>query len=152
MFAYYAKWIKKFSEVAKPLYEVTQFPLQKEELAAFYKLKTLLKGASLGSIDESIPFVVECDASDDSIAATLNQQGRPVAFMSRRLSKSEKHYPAVEKEATAIIESVRRWSYLLASRHFKIITDQGSVAYMFDSRRRTKIKNDKIQCWRLELA
>ena len=72
MFAYYAKWIRNFSEEAKTLYEVTKFPLQKEELATFHKLKDLLKGASLGSIDESMPFVVECDASDDAIAATLN--------------------------------------------------------------------------------
>ena len=84
----------------------------------------------MGSIDETIPFVIECDASDDAIAATLNQQGRPVAFMSRRLSKSEKHYPAVEKEATAIMEAVRKWSHLLHERHFNIITDQGSVAYI----------------------
>ena len=73
MFAYYAKWIKDFSKEARPLYETTNFPLNEEALAAFNRLKSLLKGASLGSIDESIPFVVECDASDDAIAATLNQ-------------------------------------------------------------------------------
>ena len=121
-------------------------------MAAFCELKNLLKEASLGAIDESMPFVVECDASDAAIAATLNQQGRPVAFMSRRLSSSERHYPAVEKEAMAIIEAVKKWNHLLSTRRFTIITDQGSVAFMFDSRRRSKIKNDKIQCWRLQLA
>ena len=123
MFAYYAKWIRNFSEEAKPLYEVTKFPLEKDALQAFHRLKNLLKDSALGSIDETMPFVIECDASDDAIAATLNQQGRPVAFMSRRLSKSEKHYPAVEKEATAIMEAVRKWAHLLHGRHFRIITD-----------------------------
>jgi len=32
------------------------------------------------------------------------------------------------------------------------VTDQRSVAFMLDSRRRSAIKNDKIQQWRVELA
>ena len=75
-----------------------------------------------------------------------------MAFMSRTLRGSERHYPAMEKEATAIIESVRKREHLLARRHFTILTDPKSVAFMMDNRRRTKIKNNKIQYWRLELA
>ncbi|XP_042234811.1 uncharacterized protein LOC121874649 [Homarus americanus] len=56
-------------------------------------------------------------------SATLNQTGRPVAFMSRMLSGSEIHYPPVE-EPTAIIEAVRKWSHPLLGRHFTIVTDQ----------------------------
>ena len=33
-----------------------------------------------------------------------------------------------------------------------LITDQRSVAFMLDYHKRTKIKNNKIQGWRLELA
>nr|XP_039261686.1 uncharacterized protein LOC120337851 [Styela clava] len=106
----------------------------------------------LSSIDEHVPFVVECDASEIAISATLNQGGRPVAFWSRVLQKSERFYPAVEKEATAIIEAVRKWAHFLARRPFTIVTDQRSVSFMLDNRRRSKIKNNKIQSWRLELA
>ena len=35
---------------------------------------------------------------------------------------------------------------------FHYYHDQSSVAFMFDSRKRTKVKNNKIQSWRLELA
>ena len=82
-----------------------------------------MKQASLGHIDETIPFTVECDASDVAISATLNQNGRPVALMSRMLSGSEVFYPAIEKEATAVIEAVRKWKHLLAQKSFKIVTD-----------------------------
>ena len=98
------------------------------------------------------PFVVECDASDVAVSASLNQNGRPVAFMSKTLSKSEKWYPAVEKEALAIMEAVRKWNHLLSRQQFTLVTDQRSVSYMFDNRKRTKIKNNKIQTWRMELA
>jgi hypothetical protein len=152
MFAYYAKWIPNFSDKIRPLMQATTFPLDKAALSAFNTLKKELEGATLHSIDETLPFVVESDASDVALSATLNQGGRPVAFISRTLQGSELHYPAVEKEAMAIIEAVRKWRHFLAGRHFTLKTDQRSVAFMFDSRKRTKIKNNKMQDWRLELA
>ena len=116
-------------------------------------MKEPLSKATLLHIDESQPFVVECDASDISLSATLIQGGRPVAFMSRTFTGSEKYYAPVENEATAIIEPVRKWAHLISSRHFKIATDQCSVAFMFDSRKRTKVKNSEIiMSWRLELS
>ena len=51
-----------------------------------------------------------------------------------------------------IIESVRNWSHLLIRQRFTFITDQKSVAFMLDNRKRTKIKNNKILGWRLDLA
>ena len=44
-----------------------------------------MESAALRPIDEGVPFVVECDASETTLSATLNQRGRPVAFMSRTL-------------------------------------------------------------------
>ena len=152
MFAYYAKWISQFSDKIRPLANTTSFPLDKEALASFNALKNELARVALSPIDEDIPFVVECDASDVAISASLNQNGRPVAFMSKMLSATERRYPAVEKEALAIIEAVRKWNHLLSRQPFIQITDQKSVSFMFDNRKRSKIKNSKIQSWRLELA
>jgi len=36
--------------------------------------------AAFEVIDEKLPFVLKMDASDNAITATLNQEGRPVAF------------------------------------------------------------------------
>ena len=49
-------------------------------------------------------------------------------------------------------QAVRKWRHLLLCNHFTLITDQRSVSFMFDNRQRTKIKNTKIECWRVELA
>ena len=131
---------------------VKSFPVTDSALKSFELLKTELAKAALRSVDESLPFTVECDASDVAVSATLNQGGRPVAFMSRTLQGSKRHYPAFEKEATAIIEAVRKWSLLLSRNTFTLVTDQRSVFFMFDSRRRTRIKNNKVQQWRMELV
>jgi len=71
-----------------------------------------------------MPFAVGCDTSDVAVSATLNQEGHPVAFVSRFLHGSEMHYPAIEKGTTAVIEAVRKWSHFLRRQHFTLITDQ----------------------------
>ena len=59
MFAYYAKWIPNFSDKIQLHVNATSFPL--DDLSAFDLLKKELERATLQSIDESQPFVVECD-------------------------------------------------------------------------------------------
>ena len=152
LFAYYAKWVARFSDRIRRLKLVNEFPLKPAELADFENIKQCIARATLQAIDERLPFSVECDASDVAVAATLNQNGRPVAFMSRSLNGAELNYPSIEKEATAIIEAVRKWEHFLRRQHFTLVTDQRSVSFMLDSRKRTKVKNNKILCWRLELA
>ena len=135
LFAYYSQWVVSFSSKALPLYHALNtksLPLSPESILAFESLKKEIASATVQSIDEDIPFVVESDASDSSIAATLNQNGRPVAFFSRVLSDSERKHAAVEKEACAIVEALRKWRHYLTGRHFTIITDQKSVSFMFD--------------------
>ena len=106
MFAYYARWIENFSTKIAPLTGMETFPLINK--LAFETLRSNLSSACLHCISDEEPFTVECDASDLAIGATLNQNGRPVAFMSRTLTKSEQRYSSIEKEATAIIEAVRK--------------------------------------------
>ena len=108
LFAYYAKWVPNFSDRVSTLKNVKTFPMEKQAVSDFKQLKQAIAKATLKAIDDTIPFTVECDASEVAISATLNQGDRPVAFFSRTLHKSELHYPAVEKEAMCIIESKKK--------------------------------------------
>ena len=152
MFSYYARWIQSFSDKIKLLNSATHFPLNQSEVNVFESLKTELAEAAMQAIDENVPFTVETDASDFAISATLNQDGRPVAFHSRTLQGSEQFHSSVEKEAQAIVEAIHHWRHFLLSRHFTLITDQRSVAYMYDYKSSSKIKNDKIMRWRVALS
>ena len=150
LFAYYSKWISLFSERMRPLVTAS-FPLSNEAIDAFSSLKKAICSAVISRIDENLPFCIETDESDSCLGATLSQDGRPVAFFSRSLSPTEKKHSPVEKEAYAIVESVRKWRHFLLARRFKIITDQRSVHFMFTQNHKGKIKNEKILRWRLEL-
>ena len=92
----------------KPLITNNVFPFTNEVSAAFLSLKSELVNVSLGVIDKNAPFVVETDASNMAVSANLNQNGRPVAFYSRLLNKSELAQFGIKKEATAIVETVRK--------------------------------------------
>ncbi|KAA3677328.1 uncharacterized protein DEA37_0001456, partial [Paragonimus westermani] len=88
----------------------------------FEYLKRELENAAVITINYQIPLVVETDAPDTAIAATLNQDDRPVALFSRTLNPSERNHSPVEKEAYAIVEALRKWRHYLLGVHFKLLT------------------------------
>ena len=109
-------------------------------------LRKALLNACLNFINDDELFRVKCDASDLAIGATLNQSGRPLAIMSRTLTKSERRFLSVEKEPRAIIEGVRKWAHFFHSRPFTLITNQQYIAFMYDQLKKAKqIENAKIQ-------
>ena len=75
---YYVKWIHNFSDKVRPLVENTKFPLEMKALEAFKQIKQELEVITLKPIDKSLPFEVECNASDVTISAALNQVEVPV--------------------------------------------------------------------------
>ena len=149
MLAYYSRWIKDFSNKIRPLVKNTTFPIPEEVKSSFDTLKNALKDATLTAIDPTQPLIAEIDASDYAIGTTLTQNRRPVAFFSRTLKNHEIELHLVEKEAYAVVESLREWRHFLLGVHFKLMTDQKS---MFDYSGKEKIKNDKIARWRMELS
>ncbi|GFT77142.1 retrovirus-related Pol polyprotein from transposon opus [Trichonephila clavipes] len=129
-----------------------QFPLSRDAVLTFNSLKDDVANAALATIEDDIPFRVETDSSDFAIGATLSQAGRPVAFFSRTLHASEFRHSSPEKEAYAIVESLRHWRHFLIGKHFEVFTDQQAVAFVFNQRHGSKIKNEKLIRWRLELT
>ena len=152
LFSYYSQWVDKFSDLIRPLLGDPIFPLSEEAVASFHNMKSLVVKACIICPKDSEVLVLESDASDFALSACLNQSGKPVAFFSRTLKAHERKHAAVEKEACAIVEACRKWRHFLTGKRFLLITDQEAVSYMFDKANRGKIKNTKIQRWRVELS
>ena len=80
MFSHYSSWLPYFSKKIRPLIQSTTFPLSTDARKSFELIKSDIAGALIDHIDENRPFVVETDASDFCIAATLSQNNKPVVF------------------------------------------------------------------------
>ena len=154
-FAYYAKWVNKYSTKVEPLLSAMKgacFPLNSVCIAAISEMKSEIAAASLAvPVPDNGPIVIETDASGVAIGAVMTQAERPLAFFSRSLSMSERKQSSVEREAMAIVEAMRKWHEFVRSFKTIIKTDQKSVSYIF-SHQKSRIKNDKLMRWRLELS
>lgn len=73
-------------------------------------LKTALVQAPILSLpDLRKPFQVTCDASDLWVGAALMQEGKVVAYYSKKLNNAEKNYSATERELPAVVYALQEW-------------------------------------------
>ena len=127
------------------------------ELAAFHRIRAILSeegGPVLMPPDTSRPFHVATDASDHiGLGAVLFQtddQGRqrPVRYFSHRWKDNEQHWKTVDKEAYAVVTSIKRWDQFLSTGRFKLYTDAEAVSFMMSKK---ESKSPRMHNWALEL-
>ena len=158
LISYYQKFIKDFSTVAAPLYNLTSSRLPNhvrwtnEAERAFQTLKqALCEEPVLVSPDFDKPFVLQTDASGTGIGAVLAQiiegDEHPITYISRKLLKHERNYSTVEKECLAIKWAIHHLRYYLWGRKFVLVTDHAPLKWMATS----KDKNARVTRWFLDL-
>ena len=77
---------------------------------AFEGVKYALTHApTLALADPTLPYELVADASGECLGAILLQNGRPIAFESRRMNPAEGNYFATEQECLAVIHALRTW-------------------------------------------
>lgn len=106
-----------------------------ETETAFQTLKQALISAPVLALpDFSQPFIVETDASAKGIGAVLQQQGHPIAYVSKALGPKAQCLSTYEKECLAILMAVEHWYHYLQTSSFVILTDQKSLTNLDDQR------------------
>ena len=75
--------------------------------------------------------MLACDASTKGASCVLSHLidgvERPIAFYSRTLKPAEKNYSVLDKEALAVICSVKKFHYYLYGQLFIIESDQKTL-------------------------
>jgi hypothetical protein len=99
---------------------------------AFNVLKqSLVTSPLLALPDFELPFEMVCDCeAAPAIGAVLMQQGRPIAYHSRKLTGAEANYSATDLEMTAVISALREWRCYLEGNRFTIVTDHEPNTYL----------------------
>ncbi|KAL7824891.1 hypothetical protein SRHO_G00343510 [Serrasalmus rhombeus] len=161
---YYRRFVKDYSKVAFPLNQLLsgypphgkRFKSNQEQpyfnpsepfgsrwddhcQTAFDELKHRLVNAPvLAFANPQLPYVLHVDASREGLGGVLYQdQGeglRPVAFVSRSLTPSERHYPAHKLEYLALKWAVvdKLHDYLYGAK-FEVRTDSNPLTYVLTS-------------------
>ncbi len=137
MFSYYRQYIKGFSDITRPMYELTReengkvvpFEWTAIRQKAFKTIKAKLATASMVThLNFDKLFILYTDASDGGVGAVLHQKGedereRIIACASRTYNEHEKKYPITEQECLAVVWGVEKFKQFLGVKLFKIITD-----------------------------
>ena len=134
---YLSHFLPKLSDICKPLRRLTdknaewlwtnvyndavetiKHLISREPLLRYYRLE-----------DE---VTIRCDASQTGLGTVLRQNGPPVAYSSRSLTKTEPRYAQIEKEYLAIVFSCERFSqYLLGRNKITVESDHKPLETIF---------------------
>ena len=141
---YYRRFIKGFSQIAKPLYQLTkdlESQTKKTAKKTFItwgekeeeSFKTLKEACTTAPVlaypNYSLPFILHTDSSTDGLGAVLYQKQeegtRVIAYASRALTASEANYAPHKLEFLALKWAVtdKFKEYLYGGNWFEVYTD-----------------------------
>jgi hypothetical protein len=156
--SYYRRFIKDFSQIAKPLYDLTKqnvtFCWTENCEKAYEHLRTCLTTNPIVIYpDFTKPFILHTDASDYAVGAVLAQidekkREHVIAYASRILSPAECHYTVTEKECLAIIWATKHFHYFLQGHPFSIVTDHEAIPWL----KKHKQPKGRLARWIIHLS
>lgn len=157
---YYSKFLPNLATVLAPLYKLlhkdTKWFWGEEQRQAFQEAKEMLQSdALLVHYSSEKKLLLACDASPYGIGAVHshiddNNVERPA---SRSLTKAEKAYSQLDKEALAIVFGVKKFHSYLVGRSFVIQSDHQPLYHLFHQNKPIPpMASARLQRWALTLS
>lgn len=158
MTGYYRPCMADYAHISEPLVALTrkhvQFTWGPTQRQAFNALKNLLTSKQVMAHPQlDKPYKLFTDACDYAIGAILcqdDEQGieRPVVYLSKQLSATQRRWATIEKEAYGVVYALRQLRPYLWGATFRVFTDHKPLTSLFTK----EMTNTKIQRWQVLLA
>ena len=139
-----SKFAPHLAETTQPLRELlvkgNAWIWEVAQRSAFAKVKeTLTETPVLSLFDPNLETIVAADASSFGLGAVLKQRQqtgdlKPVAYISRAMTPTERRYAQIEKEALAFTWACERLSDYLTGLRFHIETDHKPLVPLFSTK------------------
>ena len=141
-------WVRR-SHVLAPLAALTskeaKWKWTDEHRQAFLQIKKIIaREVMLAYPDFSKPFVVHTDASHTQLGAVISQEGKPIAFYSRKLNPAQTRYTTTERELLSIVETFKEFRSILLGHRIIVHTDHKNLVCKH-------FNTERVMRWRLIL-
>lgn len=157
---HYSRYIKGMSNLTAPLSHLLKkgvnWKWTKECQASFDKFKEILQSPlALTHYLPDMPLEVAADASSIAIGAQISHvfpdgSRKAIEYAARSLTKAEKQYSQIEREALGLVYAVKHFHRYIYGRKFTLVTDHKPLLVIFGSTKGIAAHAaNRIQRWQL---
>ena len=141
-------WPKR-SELLAPLSSLLSnkvpFKWTDKEQKAFDAIKKHISRKTLLTYPNfAKPFDIHTDASGVQLGSVISQDGKPIAFYSRKLQGYQTRYTTIERELLSIVETLKEYRNILLGQRIRVYTDHKNITC-------SNFNTDRVYRWRLLL-